>query len=87
MRIAEMGKRECSAVCGRCMFDDYDAIADVPYAFFTPYIYAAYGNGTKVINTVRRACQPPCYSWLSHKGRYSRALTQGVSHVGCSYKG
>jgi hypothetical protein len=38
-----------------CIFDDYDVIGDVPIPFFTPYIYRAYGNGTKVINTVENA--------------------------------
>ena len=39
------------------MFDDYDVIADVPVPFLAPYIYRAYGNGTKVINTVRNVTQ------------------------------
>lgn len=37
---------------GRCVFDDFDAVADVPIPFITPYLYRAYGEGTKVINSV-----------------------------------
>eukprot|EP00966_Prymnesium_polylepis_P202732 4696733-Prymnesium_polylepis.1 len=39
----------------RCVFDDYDVVADVPIPFIAPYLYQAYGPGTKVINTVRAA--------------------------------
>jgi len=48
-----------------CVFDDFDVYADVPMPTFTPYIYQAYGNGTKIIVTERNATEwaPRRASW------------------------
>jgi len=48
-----------------CIFDDVDVVADVPISQLTPYIYAAYGPGTKVINTVRNAS-----SWVARRAEW-----------------
>ena len=40
-----------------CVFDDFDAYADVPMPSFAPYIYHAYGAGTKIIITERNASE------------------------------
>ncbi|KAL1519815.1 hypothetical protein AB1Y20_023321 [Prymnesium parvum] len=42
-----------------CIYDDVDVVADVPIPFVAPYIYNAYGPGTKVINTVRKVSKWP----------------------------
>jgi len=42
-----------------CQFDDYDVISDVPINDLMPYIYGAYGRGTRVIQTVRNVTEWP----------------------------
>jgi len=38
-----------------CVFDEFEVYGDVPMPSFAPYIYAAYGPGTKIIITQRPA--------------------------------
>ena len=48
-----------------CVFDDFQVYSDVPMPSFAPYIYAAYGRGTKIIVTERDATE-----WSAVRSRF-----------------
>jgi len=52
-----------------CVFDEYDVVSDVPIPELAPYLYSAYGKGTKVIQTTRSVTD-----WAARRADWDEAI-------------